>query len=89
LNLGRGEQTRPRVTYTENRLTNEIDDAGTFPDVYRTPVPCETRTYELTGYEPTGAAGRFQSTDFLQPTADGATQVFDAEIAYEDTPTHG
>ena len=35
-------------------------------DDYRTPLPCESRTYELTGnYTPTGAAGRFQPADFV------------------------
>ena len=31
------------ITYTENELTNSIDEA----DDYRTPLPCEARTYEL------------------------------------------
>ena len=52
---------RPRcVTYTENTLSpNAVDDAIATDD-YRTPLPCEARTYELTGYAPTGPAGRFR-----------------------------
>ena len=33
------------ITYAENRVTNAIDE----PDDYRAPLPCESRTYELTG----------------------------------------
>ncbi len=41
----RAKQTQTLITYTENRVTNAIDA----PDDYRTPLPCETCTYELTG----------------------------------------
>jgi RHS repeat-associated protein len=85
----REKQTELLVTYTENRVTNPIDDLVLYPDDYRAPLPCETRTYELTGYTPTGGAGRFQAPDFVQPTADGLAHVFDGEIAYEDAPTGG
>ena len=29
-------------------------------------LPCETRVYELTGYPPTGAAGRYRPADFVE-----------------------
>ena len=45
------KQTRTLVTYTENGVTNAIETAGD----YHTPLPAETRTYELTGYTPTGS----------------------------------
>jgi RHS repeat-associated protein len=82
------KQTRTLVTYTENRVTNAIDTA----DDYRTPLPAETRTYELTGYIPTGSAGRFQASDFVKPDPNDATRlihVFDSEIHYEEQPTNG
>ena len=49
----RDKQTHILVTYTESRVaqdpvTNAIDTAFD----YRTPVPCESRTYELTGLTP-------------------------------------
>src|SRR5262249_14081070 len=44
-------QMRTHITYTENRYTNTIDDPRLAPDHYRTPLPCETRTYELTGFQ--------------------------------------
>ena len=46
----RDKQTQTLITYTENRYTNGIDDPLLDPDNYRTPLPCETRTYELTGF---------------------------------------
>jgi RHS repeat-associated protein len=86
----RAKQTRTLITYTGNRVTNAIQTA----DDYRTPLLCQTSTYELTGYTPTGAAGRFQMSDFVQPDASdpsGLTliHIFDSEIDYEDTPTGG
>ncbi len=85
----RQQQTDTLVTYTENRVTNPIDDVAVDPNSYRTPLSCETRTFELTGYTPTGAAGRFQSTDFVQAAGNGLTHVFVTEIDYESLPTNG
>jgi len=82
------KQTTTLVTYTENGVTNAIDTA----DDYRTPFAAETRTYELTGYTPTGSAGRFQASDFVKPDPNDATRlihVFDSEIHYEEQPTNG
>jgi RHS repeat-associated protein len=89
LQVDRDKQTKTLITYTENRVTNAIEDVAVFPDAYRAPLPCETRTYELTGYTPTGAAGRFQSTVFVQAAGDSLTHVFDSEIDYEASPTNG
>ncbi|HLB50055.1 MAG TPA: SpvB/TcaC N-terminal domain-containing protein, partial [Anaerolineales bacterium] len=83
--VDRVKQTQTLITYTENHVTNAIEA----DDAYRTPLPCETRTYELTGYTPTGAAGRFQTADFVQAAGNGLTHVFDTEIDYEDLPTNG
>ena len=81
------KQTQRLVTYTENRLTNAVDtETG---DAYRTPALAETRTFELTGFSPTGPAGRFLDSDFVQTTAGGIEPLFDSEIPYEQTPTDG
>ncbi|TFH46276.1 MAG: hypothetical protein E4G94_02740 [ANME-2 cluster archaeon] len=37
------QQKRTLVTYTENRFTNSINQ----DDAYRTPLPCESRNYEI------------------------------------------
>src|SRR5437867_12571065 len=82
------KQTQTLITYTENRVTNAINTA----DDCRTPLPAETRTYELTGYAPTGSAGRFRASDFVQSDPNDAKRlihVFDSEIQYEQHPTSG
>jgi len=80
------KQTGTLVTYTENRYTIAIA-AG---DDYRTPLPCESRTYELSGYSPTGAAGRFQISDLVRRGPTGQlTHIFDSEIPYERVPNDG
>jgi RHS repeat-associated protein len=43
----RDNQRLIHITYTENRVTNAIDDVNTPPDDYRIPLIAETRTYEL------------------------------------------
>jgi RHS repeat-associated protein len=75
----KAKQSRTLVTYTENQVTNPID-AG---DDHRTPLPCESRTYELTGLQPPPSDGRF-----------AAGQVSDAgrtatEIDYASGSTGG
>ena len=73
------------VTYTESDYTNPIlaDDA------YRTPLPAEVRTYELTGYTPSGPAGRFQSSDWVKSAPAGLSLVLDSEIPYQEAATAG
>src|SRR4051812_33049634 len=56
----RDQQTTALLTYTENRVTNAIES----PETHRNPLPCEAITFELTGYTASGAAGRFQASDF-------------------------
>jgi RHS repeat-associated protein len=57
------KQEQTLITYTENGFTNAIDkpvdDPAHDPDNYRAPLPCETRTYELTGLIPENGAQRF------------------------------
>lgn len=78
------KQTTPLITYTEHRVTNVIETA----DTYRTPLPCEVVTYELTGYTPTGAAGRFQGSDLIEPDAAGRLRhKFTDQVPYEAAPT--
>jgi hypothetical protein len=78
-------QTRTLVAYTENDFTNPISA----DDAYRTPLPSETRTNELTGYSPSGPGGRFQASDLVRAGAGGVALVFDSEINYEESPGGG
>jgi len=81
----RAKQTTSLITYTENRVTNAVES----PDSHRNPLPCETRTFELTGYTATGAGGRFQASDFVEPDPSVPGRLHnkfaEPEVAYEDT----
>jgi hypothetical protein len=94
------KQTQTLMTYSEHMLTHAIDHPALYPaacqpqpvgyaGAYRTPLPAETRTYEQTGYTPTGAAGRFRATDFVQVVDGALTHQYDSEVPYEGTPTDG
>ncbi len=71
------KQSERLVTYTENDFTKPVDTA----DAYRTPLPCESRTYELTGYPLSSGAKRYRGSDLA---ASGSS-----EIAYEKKPGGG
>lgn len=79
------KQAEVQRTYTENDFTNSVEGV----DDHRTPLPCETRTYELTGYTPTGASGRFRISDLVQAAGNGLALIFDSEIKYEEKPSSG
>src|SRR5690606_32627059 len=70
------KQTRMLITYTENRVTNTIDAA----DDHRTPLPCETRTYQLTGVDAPAPAGRLPFAEVL------AASTAATAIDYEQSP---
>ncbi|HEV3076951.1 MAG TPA: SpvB/TcaC N-terminal domain-containing protein [Thermoanaerobaculia bacterium] len=64
------------ITYTENDVTNPVAGA----DIYRTPLPSEARTYELTGLALPAGHRRFTVEDVLRA---GTTA---APIDYEQSP---
>ncbi|MBS1914586.1 MAG: toxin [Bacteroidetes bacterium] len=78
-------QTTTLVTYTENVFTNAI----AADDDYRLPQRCQSLTYQLTGYTPSGPAGRFLMSDFVTPNGGGYLHVYDSEIPYEAAPGTG
>jgi RHS repeat-associated protein len=75
----RPAQTQTLITYTENRYTNEVDEERSF----RTPLPCETRTYELTGLLLPNSRSRFSRVDLLADARSAAA------LPYERTGTPG
>lgn len=82
------EQAQTLVTLTENRVTNAIDE----DHAHRTPLVCETRTWELTGYTPSGPAGRYRGPDLAVPRSTDPSAlelVFDAELGYEQPASSG
>ncbi|KAF2012901.1 RHS repeat-associated core domain protein [Aaosphaeria arxii CBS 175.79] len=44
-------QRKTYVTYSENAVTNKIDDNTLYPGSYRVPQQCEARSFELTGFD--------------------------------------
>jgi len=79
----RNKQERTLIAYTENDFTIPIDDSLAYPDDYRTPSPCETRTYEVTGFEPAASAVRIAFADFAGEDGDFAPLLSLREIGYE------
>lgn len=80
------KQEQRLITYTENRVTNAIEEA----DTYRTPLPYEALTFELTGYQPTGPASRYQAADFVEPDPAKPGQlrhIFTDKVAYHEKAT--
>lgn len=75
----RAKQAQILITYTENRVTNAVDAA----DDYRTPLPCESRIYELTGLTLSAGRKRFTFDEVL----DARTMAI--ALDYEKTPTAG
>ncbi|MFB7287796.1 SpvB/TcaC N-terminal domain-containing protein [Actinacidiphila glaucinigra] len=78
-------QTTTLVTYTENTYTDSVTG-----DDHRTPLPAETRTYELTGYPPSDTT--FRPPDFVIPDPDHPGRLqhrFDTERDYTDLPCTG
>jgi RHS repeat-associated protein len=84
----RDVQAQVPITYSESDVTDAVDtDAA-----YRTPLASEMRTFELTGYPPSG--NRFTPSDFVRldpgdPSGLRRLHVFDSEIAYEQRPSAG
>jgi RHS repeat-associated protein len=79
-------QTTPLLTYTETRVTNAIASS----DTHRVSLPCEGLTFELTGYAPTGAAGRYQPSDLVEPDPGAPGRLrhkFTDQVPYEAAHT--
>jgi RHS repeat-associated protein len=75
----RAKQAQLRIQYSERDFTNPVDGA----DDHRAPLPCDVRTYEVTGIDRAPGQVRFAFADLDGPP--GAA----TEIGYEETPTPG
>ena len=73
------KQGRTHITYTENRVTN----ATGLADGHRKPLPCETRTFELTGFMPEKNAALFSFEDWKRNQFEWLSTA--EEIPYEQT----
>jgi RHS repeat-associated protein len=84
---GRAEQKRTRITYSENHYTNPVLEEH----AYRTPLPCESRTYELLKVAPSsshaGVTNLFRFEELrrrIRQAADGRH-----DLPYEDVHAEG
>ncbi|WP_435858156.1 SpvB/TcaC N-terminal domain-containing protein [Streptomyces umbrinus] len=72
-------QAQILITHTENDVTNAIDSTSD----HRTPLPCQTRTYELTGLSLTAGRTRFAFDEIRDAVATAAP------LDYEAVPVAG
>ena len=77
----RDRQTTALMTCAENTVTNAIDDVKKYPDDYRSPQACESRSYELTGVAEGSARLSFKQV------CDGIVAAL--PLRYEEQPTTG
>jgi len=83
------KQRQMLVTYTESRMTNSINknkgdqvfEADIHQDNYRAPLPCEVRTYELTGVTPDDSASYFSFNDLTNNDLHKINSL--SEVPYE------
>jgi len=80
------KQTQLLITYTESDYTNAVADVK---DNWRTPLPAEIRTYELTGFESRDDINRFKADDFVIKENEKIVFRDMEEIPYEETATTG
>jgi RHS repeat-associated protein len=74
-------QQRTLMSYVQTRVTNPVDR----PDAWRTPLPAEVRTFEITGLSPRDGF-RFDPAEL---TTNGFVPLDSAaEIGFEETPSH-
>jgi RHS repeat-associated protein len=73
------KQNQIHINYGENRVTNQVQTA----DEYRTPLPSEVLSYELTGLTVPVGQNRFTLEELLNTGASAAA------IEYEQSPTPG
>lgn len=83
----RNKQQRTLVVYTENHYTNPV----LVEDAYRTPLPCETRTYELLKVTPEANIPQVTNLFRFEEMRNRVHSASDGmhEIAYEDVDASG
>ncbi len=87
LGSDKDKQEQVLITYAENEVTGPIDDA----DDYRTPVPCEARSYELLKIVPDSNLPDITNLFRFDEMVTKAGQAGDGshELAYEDISAIG
>lgn len=90
--IDRRKQSQTLVTYTERSFTRPIGALpGAYVPHYRAPLPAEVSVFELTGFTPTGPAGRFRTSDLGREESPGSGGRLDThgETNPEETPGSG
>jgi len=77
------KQEQILITYIENAVTEAINDPALYPDDYRTSLPCESRTYEITGLSLLTGHNCFTFDEALNAGTNAVS------IPYEQKPTAG
>lgn len=75
------EQTKTHVVLNETDLTRPIAT----DNVWRLPAPCDSRSYQLAGFDKTGPAGRYLAADFGSQNDNGGFEFHPfAEVQHEE-----
>lgn len=82
-NWDKMRQEQLLIRYTENDVSNPIDDVSVWLDDHRTPLPAETRTYEVTGLYVRRGAACFSYDDFTGCNLQRCAEL--QEIPYEQS----
>ncbi|CAA6807395.1 MAG: insecticidal toxin complex protein [uncultured Thiotrichaceae bacterium] len=91
----REKQQQTLITYNENDFTRKVKDtAKSFIDTandYRTPLPCASRSYEITGLIPENSAAHFSYEELTRDNNGTPFGLLNSlpEINYEVRPTAG
>jgi RHS repeat-associated protein len=82
----RDKQRLPQLTYTENCYTNSVlvEDPVLVEDAYRTPMLCETRTYELLKVQPQSAQPNVTNLFRFEEVVTRVQEAGAHDIPYED-----
>ncbi|MFI1700711.1 SpvB/TcaC N-terminal domain-containing protein [Streptomyces bobili] len=78
-------QARTWISYTEQDVTRPVDT----DDAHRTPLPCQSAHYELTGYPATGPAGRYRPEDLVEAVDGRLALRLDRERQADEPPGAG
>ena len=82
------KQEQLLITYTESDYTeNDITNPADWVDANRTPLLCEARTYELTGFGLATGMARFALDDFAKNDFDALTSLNNIPYETPDPPS--
>ncbi len=81
----RAEQGRTRLLYHEHHLTTALADPALLPDDLRLPLPAQSSSWELSGYDLPPGTVRFAFETWTQDNF--ALLASASDLAFEETPS--